>query len=197
MRAFPFDLHVLSTPPAFVLSQDQTLQTKHTKQQKTIASAPVQDKPKTSQNPQKRRQKTKTTTPQKQSMTAFKKTNHIIMTSQKPATTTKKTNNTLSSSQTTSHNHHTPTTEAQQPQRPTQHYTPPPKHTNHQHNTTKQPTTKQNKAELIIVDKFGIIDVTRNIVKATVLLQSFFYLFVALATMHAKDHLKVVAIQRW
>lgn len=25
-RAFPFDLHVLSTPPAFVLSQDQTLQ---------------------------------------------------------------------------------------------------------------------------------------------------------------------------
>src|ERR1700761_334769 len=33
--AFPFDLHVLSTPPAFVLSQDQTLQTKtphHTRQ---------------------------------------------------------------------------------------------------------------------------------------------------------------------
>ncbi len=26
--AFPFDLHVLSTPPAFVLSQNQTLQTK-------------------------------------------------------------------------------------------------------------------------------------------------------------------------
>src|SRR5207244_8284990 len=25
-RAFPLDLHVLSTPPAFVLSQDQTLQ---------------------------------------------------------------------------------------------------------------------------------------------------------------------------
>ena len=24
-EAFPFDLHVLSTPPAFVLSQDQTL----------------------------------------------------------------------------------------------------------------------------------------------------------------------------
>jgi hypothetical protein len=24
-QAFPFDLHVLSTPPAFVLSQDQTL----------------------------------------------------------------------------------------------------------------------------------------------------------------------------
>ena len=30
-RAFPFDLHVLSTPPAFVLSQDQTLQTKPSK----------------------------------------------------------------------------------------------------------------------------------------------------------------------
>ena len=29
-RAFPFDLHVLSTPPAFVLSQDQTLQPQHT-----------------------------------------------------------------------------------------------------------------------------------------------------------------------
>ena len=26
VEAFPFDLHVLSTPPAFVLSQDQTLQ---------------------------------------------------------------------------------------------------------------------------------------------------------------------------
>ena len=25
LQAFPFDLHVLSTPPAFVLSQDQTL----------------------------------------------------------------------------------------------------------------------------------------------------------------------------
>ena len=26
LRAFPLDLHVLGTPPAFVLSQDQTLQ---------------------------------------------------------------------------------------------------------------------------------------------------------------------------
>ena len=34
--AFPFDLHVLSTPPAFVLSQDQTLQTK-TVQRKHLA----------------------------------------------------------------------------------------------------------------------------------------------------------------
>ncbi len=30
--AFPFDLHVLSTPPAFVLSQDQTLHEKTSKQ---------------------------------------------------------------------------------------------------------------------------------------------------------------------
>ena len=30
--AFPLDLHVLSTPPAFVLSQDQTLHRKHTHQ---------------------------------------------------------------------------------------------------------------------------------------------------------------------
>ena len=31
-RAFPFDLHVLSTPPAFVLSQDQTLHKKISEQ---------------------------------------------------------------------------------------------------------------------------------------------------------------------
>lgn len=30
LGAFPFDLHVLSTPPAFVLSQDQTLHKKST-----------------------------------------------------------------------------------------------------------------------------------------------------------------------
>ena len=28
MKYFPFDLHVLSTPPAFILSQDQTLMLK-------------------------------------------------------------------------------------------------------------------------------------------------------------------------
>src|SRR3954453_7813548 len=32
-RAFPLDLHVLSTPPAFVLSQDQTLQQKPVEKQ--------------------------------------------------------------------------------------------------------------------------------------------------------------------
>src|SRR3569833_1962176 len=40
---FPFDLHVLSTPPAFVLSQNQTLQTKPTKGQsgKHLTKQPV------------------------------------------------------------------------------------------------------------------------------------------------------------
>ena len=42
----PFDLHVLSTPPAFVLSQDQTLQTKPTK------TSPNQPQTIVSQNPQ-------------------------------------------------------------------------------------------------------------------------------------------------
>ena len=42
----PFDLHVLSTPPAFVLSQDQTLQTKPTKPQ----PSPTQQNMKPSQS---------------------------------------------------------------------------------------------------------------------------------------------------
>jgi hypothetical protein len=37
-RAFPYDLHVLSTPPAFVLSQDQTLQTKTIQKNLTLAT---------------------------------------------------------------------------------------------------------------------------------------------------------------
>src|SRR3954463_12867048 len=43
-RAFPLDLHVLSTPPAFVLSQDQTLQQKLGKlsQQQKVAKG-IQD----------------------------------------------------------------------------------------------------------------------------------------------------------
>ena len=36
-QAFPFDLHVLSTPPAFVLSQDQTLQPQHTQTNACVA----------------------------------------------------------------------------------------------------------------------------------------------------------------
>src|SRR4029077_6351375 len=48
--AFPFDLHVLSTPPAFVLSQDQTLQTK-TPTHKTHGQNSNQRKPdKTNKN---------------------------------------------------------------------------------------------------------------------------------------------------
>ena len=44
-RAFPFDLHVLSTPPAFVLSQDQTLHKKISKQN----SETGREKPETQQ----------------------------------------------------------------------------------------------------------------------------------------------------
>ena len=68
--ASPFDLHVLSTPPAFVLSQDQTLQTKPTKtspnQPQTASQNPqsVQQSRKPDQtqpNPtQKRARQTKT-----------------------------------------------------------------------------------------------------------------------------------------
>lgn len=39
--AFPFDLHVLSTPPAFVLSQDQTLHEKTVKQNQPPKRASV------------------------------------------------------------------------------------------------------------------------------------------------------------
>ena len=43
--AFPFDLHVLSTPPAFILSQDQTLHKKIRK--KRAVKSPKPDKQKT------------------------------------------------------------------------------------------------------------------------------------------------------
>ena len=39
-RAFPFDLHVLSTPPAFVLSQDQTLHKKFQNKSETGREKP-------------------------------------------------------------------------------------------------------------------------------------------------------------
>src|SRR5947209_8912683 len=49
-RALPLDLHVLSTPPAFVLSQDQTLhkchmETIHKKTKPTLESSEPQRKP--------------------------------------------------------------------------------------------------------------------------------------------------------
>ena len=47
-RAFPFDLHVLSTPPAFVLSQDQTLHKKISEQN----SETGREKPETQQKKQ-------------------------------------------------------------------------------------------------------------------------------------------------
>ena len=45
-----FDLHVLSTPPAFVLSQDQTLQ-KNMKNQKKLAQKTLVDKEINKKNP--------------------------------------------------------------------------------------------------------------------------------------------------
>src|SRR4051812_6435065 len=50
-RAFPLDLHVLSTPPAFVLSQDQTL---HQKLGKALSLA-LQRNPTTTPHTPKRR----------------------------------------------------------------------------------------------------------------------------------------------
>ena len=51
----PFDLHVLSTPPAFVLSQDQTLQTKPTKTSPNQPQTSSQPEPKVSTTAQKTR----------------------------------------------------------------------------------------------------------------------------------------------
>ena len=59
--AFPFDLHVLSTPPAFVLSQDQTL---HEKTKKTTnhpqAAGHPQNNPHRGINPSKKNPKKQT-----------------------------------------------------------------------------------------------------------------------------------------
>ena len=98
----PFDLHVLSTPPAFVLSQDQTLQTKPTKpgpnQPQTASQNPqsVQQSRKPDQaqpNPKQRRaRQTKT----KQTPKTTHNQNHA----QPPGPWHKK-HDTLSSSQTT------------------------------------------------------------------------------------------------
>jgi hypothetical protein len=65
-RAFPLDLHVLSTPPAFVLSQDQTLH----RNQKTISTnkESIQAKKRKTSNRQNHRSSTQkeTTTTTKQ-----------------------------------------------------------------------------------------------------------------------------------
>ena len=53
-RAFPFDLHVLSTPPAFVLSQDQTLHKKISEQHpKQAVKSPKPNKQTNHHKPQK------------------------------------------------------------------------------------------------------------------------------------------------
>ena len=51
LKGPPFDLHVLSTPPAFVLSQDQTLHEKHRNQ--TVSKQFSSQRTKPDQNPQK------------------------------------------------------------------------------------------------------------------------------------------------
>ena len=98
----PFDLHVLSTPPAFVLSQDQTLQTKPTKpgpnqpqtnsQPEPTVSTTVQKTRPGPTQPQKRARQTKT----KQTPKTTHNQNHA----QPPGPWHKK-HDTLSSSQTT------------------------------------------------------------------------------------------------
>ena len=99
----PFDLHVLSTPPAFVLSQDQTLQTKPTK------TSPNQPQTIVSQNPQSVQQSRKpdqaqpnphNREPGKPKQNKTPKTTHNQNHAQPPGPWHKK-HDTLSSSQTT------------------------------------------------------------------------------------------------
>ena len=85
-RAFPYDLHVLSTPPAFVLSQDQTLQQKQNQPPTTPAGS--QPKP-------TRSQQTHTNKPRPTK-------------SPGPSASIRPSKNTLSSSQKTN-THHKPT----------------------------------------------------------------------------------------
>src|SRR5215217_8355856 len=63
-RAFPFDLHVLSTPPAFVLSQNQTLQTKPKRPIREIRSSNKTPKTGIQKHPplNGKKRRTKTTT---------------------------------------------------------------------------------------------------------------------------------------
>ena len=63
----PFDLHVLSTPPAFVLSQDQTLRTKNKARKRTTHPPPNTTRG-TSGRPQPKNSKTKTGTKTKQTV---------------------------------------------------------------------------------------------------------------------------------
>ena len=100
----PFDLHVLSTPPAFVLSQDQTLQTKPTK------TSPNQPQTIVSQNPQSVQQSRKPDQAQPNPPNTESQANQNKTKPQKPHTTKNhaqppgpwhKKHDTLSSSQTT------------------------------------------------------------------------------------------------
>ena len=98
----PFDLHVLSTPPAFVLSQDQTLQTKPTKKpqpttnsqpEPTVSTTVQKTRPGPTQPPQQRG-------PGKPKQNKAPTTTHNQNHAQPPGPWHKK-HDTLSSSQTT------------------------------------------------------------------------------------------------
>ena len=52
--ASSFDLHVLSTPPAFILSQDQTLHKKRFRKKQAVKS-PIPNQKQTNQHPNRRR----------------------------------------------------------------------------------------------------------------------------------------------
>ena len=71
--AFPLDLHVLSTPPAFVLSQDQTLHRKHTPTNPPTKSRPARKK--------------RATSPDKRTNTDKKKLSEIIVVIKETTTT--------------------------------------------------------------------------------------------------------------
>ena len=106
----PFDLHVLSTPPAFVLSQDQTLQTKPTKPQPTphnkAQGKPEQQSVHTAQKTRPRLNPTPNHNSQKPGKPKQNKPQKPHTTNKSPPCTAPRTkwhkkHNTLSSSQTT------------------------------------------------------------------------------------------------
>ena len=100
----PFDLHVLSTPPAFVLSQDQTLQTKPTNQAPTNHKQPArtqsqynspENQTKAQPNPHNKRKEARTR------QTKTKQTPKTTHNHAQPPGQWHKKHDTLSSSQTT------------------------------------------------------------------------------------------------
>ena len=99
----PFDLHVLSTPPAFVLSQDQTLQTKPTKFKPQPTTNTVSQNPKSVQQSRKpdQAQPNPTTKRARQTKTKQPQKPHTTKNHAQPPGPWHKKHDTLSSSQTT------------------------------------------------------------------------------------------------